>query len=189
MEAPHRACDVAIGLRSSARQAVFPCKTRMCPDGSKLHNIRHKHQLGAPRPFRGSPDKSERDTPNRDSQGRVFGCEYSAELGYGMFRLTNVGLKCVPTDAEAGYRVTDFAKRVHERFTRFFTPGYAWVPYGGPSFFLGQLCAAEGAKREYAQRHLRELSDWGVYPAVRLNYRDHGLDSKSAEIIAEACNG
>ena len=121
--------------------------------------------------------------------GRVFGCEYSAELGYNMFRTTGVGSKCTPTDEEAGHRVTDFARRIHRRYTRFHTPGYCFVPYGGPSFFFGKLCAAEGEARAYAERFLSEVGELGVFPAVRLNYRDHGLDPKAAEIIAVACSG
>ena len=119
--------------------------------------------------------------------GRLFACEYSAELGYSMFRLTGTGLTCVPTKEDAGYVVTDFSRRVHERFTRFFTSGYAYVPYGGPGCSFGRLCAAEGERRKYAERHLAEFSRWGVCPAVRVNYRDHGLDDRAAEIVLEAC--
>jgi hypothetical protein len=127
------------------------------------------------------------DMIRRSLPGRAFACEYSAELGYNMFRLTGVGVQRVPTAQEAGYRVTDFARKVHGRFTRFFTPGYAFVPYGGPGWSFGRLCAAEGERRACAERHLGEMADWGVYPAVRLNYRDHGLDSRAAQIIAAAC--
>ena len=82
--------------------------------------------------------------------------------------------------------MTDFARRIHSRYTRFHTPGYAFVPYGGPSFFFGRLCAAEGEARAYAERWLQEVPELGVCPSVRLNYRDHGLDAKAAEIIRAA---
>ena len=120
--------------------------------------------------------------------GRVFGCEYSAELGYNMFRTTGVESNCTPSDDEAGHRVTDFARRIHSRYTRFHTTGYAFVPYGGPSFFFGKLCAAEGEARAYAERWLSEVPELGVFASVRLNYRDYGLDAKAAEIIRVACS-
>ena len=95
--------------------------------------------------------------------------------------------KCPPTDQEAGHRVTDFARRIHRRYTRFHTTGYSFVPYGGPSFFFGKLCAAEGEARARAERWLDMTPELGVLPAVRLNYRDYGLDPKAAEVIAWAC--
>ena len=119
--------------------------------------------------------------------GRIFACEYSAELGYNMFRLTGTGTKCVPTKEQVGYTISDFSRRVHQRYTRFFTPGYAYVPYGGPSWHGRSLDASEGDKRTLAERHLGELERWGVFPAVRLNYRDHGLDRRAKEIILGAC--
>ena len=127
------------------------------------------------------------DMIREELPGRVFGCEYSAELGYNMFRSTGVEAVCPPSDEQAGYRVTDFARRIHRRYTRFHTTGYSFVPYGGPSFFFGKLCAAEGERWTQAERWLAMAPELGVLPAVRLNYRDYGLDPKAAEVIAGAC--
>jgi len=106
-----------------------------------------------------------------------------------MFRTTGVEGKALPSDDEAGHRVTDFARRIHRRFTRFHSAGYCFVPYGGPSFFFGRLCAAEGPARKTAEEFLQAAPQLGVFPAVRVNYRDYGLDPKAAEIIRQACLG
>lgn len=43
------------------------------------------------------------------------------------------------------------------------------------------------AGRIFACEYSAELGRWGVFPAVRLNYRDHGLDRRAKEIILGAC--
>ncbi len=118
---------------------------------------------------------------------RIFSCENSAELGYNIFRLTLTGWKCVPTQEEAGYKVSDFSTRIHQRYTRLWSVGYAYVPFGGPGCHSSQLEALEGEKLEAAERLVRECPRWGVHPGVRLNYRDHGLDRRAREIILAAC--
>jgi len=120
---------------------------------------------------------------------RAFCCEYSAELGYNFFRLTGTGLRAAPTSEEKGYGVTDFSTRIHRRFTRFCTPGYAFVPYGSLCWSGLGLDASSGEARKAAEHFLPECPRWGVRPAVRLNYRDHGLDERAQEIILSACRG
>ncbi len=124
------------------------------------------------------------DMIKEELPGRVFACEYSAELGYNMFRLTGAGVRIEPPD-----RASDFSKRIHERFTRFFTAGYASVPYGGPSWHLGRLDASKEENRPTAERLLSECPRWGILPGVRLNYRDFGLDERARDIILDACQG
>jgi hypothetical protein len=124
----------------------------------------------------------------QDLPGTAFACEYPAELGYNLFRLTGTTLTGVPPEGTT-YQITDFGKRLHERYTRLMYPGFCFVPFGSPGEQGGRLDASAGERREVAERAISDGRRWGVFPAVLLNYPKYGLDQRAREVILEAVTG
>ena len=140
------------------------------------------------------------DALREDLPGVVFAGMASAEPGYDVFRLTNTtGAGLPPSDTP--YGVSDFAKRVHERFTRLMYPGHYFVPLqppvvaedggqeGGEAEEPADPAAAERSIPEHIERLLVEGPRWGLFPAVCLNYRDYGLDEGAKQVILNATQG
>lgn len=140
------------------------------------------------------------DALREDLPGVVFAGAASAEPGYDVFRLTNITDAGLPP-SDAPYKVSDFARRVHERFTRLMYPGHYFVPLHPPAVAEdgGQEGseaeepagppAAEHPIPEHVERLLTEGPRWGLFPAVCLNYRDYGLDDRAKQVILDATQG
>ena len=135
-----------------------------------------------------------------DLPGVVFAGAASAEPGYDVFRLTNTTGDGLPP-RDTPYGLSDFARRVHERFTRLMNPGHYFVPLHPPEEAEGNSqesgdggeaaspAATEHAMPEHIQRALTEGPCWGLFPAVCLNYRDYGLDEGAKQVILNATLG
>ena len=67
------------------------------------------------------------DALRKDLPSVVFAGAASAEPGYDVFRLTNTSDTGLPP-SDTPYGLSDFARRVHERFTRLMYPGHYFVP-------------------------------------------------------------
>ncbi len=142
------------------------------------------------------------DALREDLPGVVFAGAASAEPGYDVFRLTNTTGTGLPP-RNTPYGVSDFARRVHERFTRLMYPGHYFVPLHPPVVAedggqAGDAAAAEEPADpavaghsipEHAERALVEGPSWGLLPAVCLNYRDYGLDERAKQLILDATRG
>ena len=121
------------------------------------------------------------DALRDDLPGKVFGCEYSAELGYNMFRMTHVSLGGWPKEG-SGHKLSDFPRRVHERFTRLHYIQYKFPkdrrdPPRMPFGILGELGSFAGSWA------LAEGPSQGVIPCVQLDYRRDGLDQFTREFL------
>ena len=140
------------------------------------------------------------DALRKDLPGVIFAGMASAEPGYDVFRLTNTTDAGIPP-SDTPYGVSDFARRVHERFTRLMYPGHYFVPLhppvvaedggqeGGKDAEPADSAAAEHTIPEHVERVLTEGPRWGLFPAVRLNYRDYGLDERAKQVIINATRG
>ncbi|MAG36928.1 MAG: hypothetical protein CL878_11895 [Dehalococcoidia bacterium] len=140
------------------------------------------------------------DALRDDLPGAVFAGEASSELGYDVFRLTNTSSDGLPP-SDTPYGVSDFAKRLHERFTRLMHPGHYFVPLSAPEVAEeGDQEVSEDDEQalpeavgqpvpEHIERLLAEGPRWGLFPAVFLNYRDYGLDDGAKQVILEATQG
>ena len=140
------------------------------------------------------------DDLRKDLPGVVFAGMASAEPGYDVFRLTNTTDAGIPP-SDTPYGLSDFARRVHERFTRLMYPGHYFVPLHPPVVAEdgGQEgvedaepadpAAAEHSIPEHVERVLAEGPRWGLFPAVCLNYRDYGLDERAKQVILTATRG
>ncbi len=140
------------------------------------------------------------DALRKDLPGVVFAGAASAEPGYDVFRLTNTTGTGLPP-RNASYGVSDFARRVHERFTRLMYPGHYFVPLqppvvaedgsqdGDAAEAPADPVAAEHSIPEHVERVVAEGPRWGLFPAVCLNYRDYGLDERAKQVILDATRG
>ncbi len=139
------------------------------------------------------------DALRKNLPGVVFAGVASAEPGYDVFRLTNTSEGLPPSDTP--YGVSDFARQVHERFTRLMYPGHYFVPLHAPveaedgsqeddaAEEPTSPAAATGPAPELIERLLAEGPRWGLFPAVCLNYRDYGLDERAKQVILDATRG
>ncbi|MHC4716736.1 MAG: hypothetical protein ACYS5V_07195 [Planctomycetota bacterium] len=117
--------------------------------------------------------------------GKVLGCEYSAELGYNMFRMTNVPMGAMFPGA-GKMKVSDFARRVHERFTRLHYhrhgPASSDAPHPLRAFEV--LSAEVGSQAPIA---CSEGPSRGVIPALHLDYRNgRGMDEPTRQAVLAA---
>ena len=120
--------------------------------------------------------------------GKVFGCEYSSELGYNMFRMTNVPMGGMFPNPEA-MKVSDFARRVHERFTRLHFLVHSFdspeEPHPPRAF---EVLSAEVCSQAPIARS--EGPSKGVIPSLHLDCRDgRGLDERTCQAILAARGG
>jgi hypothetical protein len=114
--------------------------------------------------------------------GKVLGCEYSAELGYNMFRMTKVGVGGSPP-AGSQLKQSDFARRVHERYTRliFLHHHFSTNHSGGGPLGFDVLGSEKSFDGSWA---LADGPIKGVVPCIRVDYRrGGGLDEQARKFL------
>jgi len=114
----------------------------------------------------------------------LFGCEFLAELGHGLFHITQGG--SVPPPGP--HRLTDLSWRLNGPYARVYfhlCKAQAFVPAGSVCNHDPVAAQLSQAQRELAERQWKEARNWNILPNIRLNYRDHGLDPRTRAAFVE----
>ena len=129
-------------------------------------------------------DRSVFDALKADLPDKVFGCEYAAELGYNMFRMTKVSVGG-GKPAGAALAVSDFPRRIRQRFTRLhYLHHHFSEETGAPQPTLAfELFGDE--VRAQAPWALAERPRQGIIPCAFVDYRKTGLDEPTRRLIRE----
>jgi hypothetical protein len=114
----------------------------------------------------------------------LFGCEYLAELNYSLYHITQNG--SIPEPGP--HRTTDLSHRLLAPFMKVYyhlCAADAFVPVATVCDHRPVPDDLPDWRRERVERLWREGPDWNITPNIRLNYRDYGLDPRTAQAFIQ----